>query len=126
MRSMTLAAAIAIAALAVPAVSLAAACPGTQAGYGASNADRQGNGSGTTATFVGPGFASCMGTPVGAATMCAQINISGFFIDFNAKWPSTAARTMDAVGGCNFTCPGVSCRVGQNGLPVELLTFGVD
>jgi hypothetical protein len=33
---------------------------------------------------------------------------------------------MDAVGGCIFMCASGDCRVGNDGLPVELLQFGVE
>jgi hypothetical protein len=33
---------------------------------------------------------------------------------------------MDAVGGCIFMCTSGDCRVGNDGLPVELLQFGVE
>jgi hypothetical protein len=33
---------------------------------------------------------------------------------------------MDTTGGCIFMCTSGDCRVGNDGLPVELLQFGVE
>ncbi len=43
-----------------------------------------------------------------------------------ARWPSTTARIGDSTGGCIFKCSSGDCKVDQNGLPVELLHFGVE
>ena len=68
------------------------------------------------------------GTPSGAATHCDRETYhptaSRNFL--SAKWPSPNARSMDAVGGCLFMCTSGNCRVGNDGLPVELLEFGVE
>ena len=66
-----------------------------------------------------------MGVPSGAATACLQL-FNGTTVIFQATWPNTAAKLGDPLGGCGFTCPGGLCRVGQNGLPVELLDFYIE
>jgi hypothetical protein len=44
-----------------------------------------------------------------------------------AKWPNSTVRDSDSVGGCLFMCNTVpNCRVGNDGIPVELLQFGVE
>ena len=68
------------------------------------------------------------GVPSGAATNCIAItdhHMGGGNL-FAATWVSPTARTMDAVGGCIFMCASGDCRVGNDGLPVELLQFGVE
>lgn len=66
------------------------------------------------------------GSPVGAATNCFR-TLSASVQHFVAYWPSSAARAGDATGGCVFMClTGGNCRVGNDGLPVELLQFGVE
>jgi hypothetical protein len=37
-----------------------------------------------------------------------------------------AGRTSDPMGGCVFMCASGDCRVGNEGLPVDLLSFGVE
>jgi len=68
------------------------------------------------------------GVPSGDATNCNAItdhhNVGVNL--FGATWPSQSARIMDAVGGCIFMCASGDCRVGNDGLPVELLQFGVE
>lgn len=67
------------------------------------------------------------GIPSGAVTGCyRQTNSATMYNDFLAVWPSTAARTMDLSGGCSFMCTSGDCRVANDGLPVELLQFGVE
>ena len=44
---------------------------------------------------------------------------------FFVGWNSATARQNDATGGCIFVCTGGTCKVGQDGLPVELLEFSV-
>lgn len=67
------------------------------------------------------------GVPSGAATMCIG-NTAGSpgMNTFIAFWVNTVARTGDATGGCSFMCTSGDCRVGNDGLPVELLDFGVE
>ncbi len=80
-------------------------------------------------TFVSSAITACTGGMVsGAATMCQHATSAGSYPGnfFQATWPNTAARVTDATGGCSFLCGLQSCRVGRNGLPVELLSFGVD
>jgi hypothetical protein len=47
---------------------------------------------------------------------------------FVVTWSSTAERTQDATGGGIFSCNGgaTRCKVGNDGLPVELLHFKVE
>jgi len=67
------------------------------------------------------------GVPSGAAIGCIAVtNGAGLLNFFAARWPSAAARTMDTTGGCIFMCTSGDCRVGNDGLPVELLQFGVE
>ncbi len=70
----------------------------------------------------------CTGGMVsGDATSCARLTNSAAWANFFiAKWASTSARTMDTTGGCVFVCNTGTCRVGNDGLPVELLRFGVE
>ena len=99
-------------------------CPGTATNAFLQYGSMAGGGTMTLA-FVNTGR-NCTGMPDGAATDCDQASGMGLFIRFRATWPSTTARLADATGGCDFTCPGGQCRVGQNGLPVELLDFYID
>jgi len=67
------------------------------------------------------------GVPSGDAVQCRRTTAGTTYQNkFFASWPSTAARTMDATGGCIFMCASGDCRVGNDGLPVELLQFGVE
>ena len=73
------------------------------------------------------GTAGCTTQYFGAATGCRALRhgaarAAALF----ATWPSTGARTMDSTGGCEFMCAGGTCQVLNNGLPVELLEFGVE
>ena len=84
-------------------------------------------GTATLAFVGGAGTNMCGRVAQGAATYCLEFaNGTGMTAYFRAIWPSTAARTMDATGGCVFTCPGGTCRVNRAGLPVELLSFGAN
>ena len=95
----------------------------------------------TTHANAGPG--PCVGTPTTASSTAAIKSITATGCDSGApsgaanvcdnggsillaRWPSPAARAADSVGGCIFMCTGGDCRVGNDGLPVELLQFGVD
>jgi len=53
---------------------------------------------------------------------------SFFKARFEARWVSAAARiAAGTMAGCTFMCGAVDCKVqGSDGLPVELLTFGVE
>ena len=95
----------------------AAPCPGPNTSAAFSSASR----TGTAAAMHIAGGGCLPGVPSGAATACTTVAMSAFA----ATWPSTTARTMDATGGCTFPCNLGSCRVGQDGLPVELLDFKV-
>ncbi len=67
------------------------------------------------------------GAPSGAATGCEAVILPwGDSNKFWAWWPSTAARTGPNPGGCHFECATGDCFVGHDGLPVELLSFGVE
>ena len=99
-------------------------CPGNGLMSATFNvATATGNGA-YTMQFVATGM-FCGGVPSGAATGCIQ-GTAGGPVFFRASWPNTAARTGDPAGGCVFTCPLGTCRVGQDGLPVELLDFSID
>lgn len=101
----------------------AQACPGSTVTLSSSLAGRYGTGT-VTSMFVSAS-SSCSAVPFGAANGCLQYGgpMAG---RFNAFWPSATARTMDASGGCSFMCPGGTCVVRNDGLPVELLQFGVE
>ncbi len=106
--------------------ALAQPCPGATAVASGVMANKSALGAGpTTSSFVGTG-SNCTGMASGAATQCNQFFSSlGPNNAFTAQWASMTARTNDAVGGCLFMCPGGSCRVANDGLPVELLDFQV-
>ncbi len=64
-----------------------------------------------------------VGQFVGDASTCVTY-VSGTRVAF---WLNTAARLADDVGGCIFKCgPSTQCKVGNDGLPVELLHCGVE
>ncbi len=68
------------------------------------------------------------GVPSGAATACMKLTTAPTASSntLAALWPNTALRLGDATGGCMFNCSTGPCRVGNDGLPVELLSFGVE
>ena len=68
----------------------------------------------------------CNATLSGAANNCFQTWNAGMVVVFKAFWANAAARTGTGAGGCSFMCPGGDCFVDANGLPVELLSFGVE
>lgn len=111
------------AALAVPGPVLAGPGPCAAFGHG---------GSGVTARaqlFPPEVHTGCTsGVPSGDASMCFKVtdNPTSFVNAFFATWPSPTARTSDPNGGCSFMCATGNCRVGNDGLPVELLQFGVE
>lgn len=119
--------AIALTAIAVffqAAPAQAQPCPGTQGAPGGRFASM-----GSSGTTTGPLFSlygtGCVSAFSGAATGCLK-NKTASSVFLTAQWPSAAARTGDATGGCVFTCQNGSCRIGSDGLPVELLQFGVE
>lgn len=65
---------------------------------------------------------SCTAAKVGPVVAFCTVISAGF----RARWSNLAARTGDSTGGCSFMCGANSCFVGNDGLPVELLGFGVD
>ncbi len=70
----------------------------------------------------------CNGLPNGAVQTCKTQRIEGSYplIYLTAKWANTSARVNDSTGGCVFVCDSGTCRVGNDGLPVELMQFGVE
>jgi hypothetical protein len=123
MRTSAILAVCAASILFVPAAQ--AQCPGsTVQNFAATAVTRVGMSSAVFALVGGTGF-NCSASPSGAATNCAELG-SSYAVFFAAFWPSPAARTMDATGGCVFTCPGGTCKVGSDGLPVELMNFAID
>ncbi len=66
-----------------------------------------------------------MSSPVGDASSC---QVTPSYLGLRANWLSTAVRTMDPTGGCIFKCSAGAkqCKVDRDGLPVELLSFGVE
>ena len=83
-----------------------------------------GTGAAPTAVFVAGFGMNCSGSPFGAATACTQVNYGVNL--FRAQWPSATARISDSTGGCQFMCPGGTCNVKNDGLPIELLGFRVE
>jgi hypothetical protein len=73
-------------------------------------------------TQMGSAVGCTAGIPSGAAKSCVYFSNGPYRI---AYWPSLTARIVDTVGGCIFMCTSGDCRVGNDGLPVELLQFGV-
>lgn len=92
-----------------------------------------------TPAAIAFGLANCPGvimnnasaTPFGTATYaptgCTRL-VNASSARVTARWPSTTARTMaGTMAGCVFMCGSTTCRVqGSDGLPVELLGFGVE
>ncbi len=80
-------------------------------------------------TFPSAAATGCTaGVPSGAATGCERRTYDSFSPSnhFSAVWPIGTARANDPTGGCSFMCDSGDCRVGNDGLPVELLQFGVE
>jgi hypothetical protein len=77
-------------------------------------------------TYYGslPSLRYTMASACGAATSCYSTMRTAFV----ARWPYTPPRTTDSTGGCIFRANGGAnvCKVGRDGLPVELLQFGVE
>ncbi len=120
-------AALLVAVLCIPASALAAACPGYPDPYG--NYLTAANQTRATMTpsrplyaFIGTG---CTHAAMGDATVCDAV-AAGNGAWLFAWWPYTSVRTGDATGGCSFMCQNGDCFVGNDGLPVELLRFGVE
>lgn len=100
--------------LVLPVTALAQPCGGTPNASAA-----------PTAFNVNPTV--CVFSTVTATSLVGDANLCGGSASFlRAMWPSAAARTMDPTGGCIFFCPSGSCKVGNDGLPVELKSFGVE
>ncbi len=82
------------------------------------------------ATFPTTAHTGCtVGVPMGAAVSCVRLTMEvtySYENKFLAGWNSTNARLLDATGGCSFMCTSGDCFVGNDGLPVELLRFGVE
>ena len=117
-------------------LSLAFLCAGTLsarhavAGPGPCTADLPFTSTGMAAALFFPASAhtGCtQGMASGMATFCLALTTGPvkFSNIFSARWPNTTQRLSDATGGCSFMCNTGSCRVGNTGLPVELLQFGV-
>ncbi len=113
LRSIRIFVVAALAAVLVTSTAAAQPCGGTPGALG--NLATQAN-----PTVLAP-LAVSMITTVAPATSCLVS-----FSHLTAQWPSAAARTGDAVGGCIFIAPSGTCRVANDGLPVELLSFGVN
>ncbi len=100
------------------------------AGPCAANLHFGGNAAAVARSFAAAFHTGCTAaSPSGAATQCNLTTNSGvpYFNALVAVWPSAAARTNDPVGGCVFMCNNTgTCRVGNDGLPVELLHFAVE
>lgn len=63
-------------------------------------------------------------TAIYGPSACFKVNGS-FGPLFIANWSGQSARTQDATGRCVFNCPGGSCVIRNDGLPVELEDFKV-
>ncbi len=73
------------------------------------------------------------GTPFGPASLqpyeCrwSVWTVAGGGVLANARWTGTKRIAAGDAAGCVFMCGGKTCRVrGSDGLPVELLQFGVE
>ena len=107
-----------------PPVAHAQQCPGADYGTVVGILAQNGN-------FPPSAATGCTALPPsGAATLCnfktwSPVSVRNNFV---ARWPSATARINDTTGGCRFACatPPGGCRVGNDGLPVELLSFGVE
>lgn len=80
-------------------------------------------------SFMASEVSGCTGgVASGAATMCGRVTVATApnANEFNARWANESARIADTMGGCVFMCTSYTCRVGNDGLPVELLGFGVE
>ncbi len=53
---------------------------------------------------------------------------NNYYVKFGAVWANMTARSdAGSAAGCEFMCGGLTCRVrASDGLPVELLHFGVE
>ncbi len=73
--------------------------------------------------FIGGG---CTTEKLGNVQVCrAGFAASVGWLD--ASWsPSYYTRLTDLTGGCRFNCDGGTCVIRNDGLPVELLHFGVE
>ena len=107
--------------------SQAAPCPGTAIYASANIGARLGMGT-VTKAFVMTGANNCVAVPTGTVFKNCNQNYSSSLmqVSFIAAWIGTPTRLADTMGGCHFICPGGDCYVRNNGLPVELLNFGVD
>ncbi len=74
--------------------------------------------------LIGAGCAAP--TLIGDVDNCTAIKNHPASAQFVARWSNTNERTQDATGGCIFMCDGGTCVVRNDGLPVELLHFGVE
>lgn len=73
--------------------------------------------------FIGTG---CTFTKLGNATNCVS-SVDASSSQLLAGWNSGTAAVADTTGGCRFNCQGGgTCVVRNDGLPVELLRFGVE
>ena len=128
MRSSTLLAAIALAVvsavvvLSAPSASQAAPCPPAQSCGGSSYTHYH------FAANISPTVCSIFAVtamyPCGNATYAYADNPN-----FVVSWLNTPIRIIDPTGGGIFKCgtgPTNICKVGRTGLPVELLSFGVE
>ncbi len=73
--------------------------------------------------FIGTG---CTTQMIGTKVTACPINQDTNYADLGARWFNLVARTGDATGGCSFMCQNGDCVVRNDGLPVELLSFGVE
>ncbi len=111
--------------LAIPAPAFAQPCPGIpSSGPNIARVYTKVTSSPTRplSNFIGAGCATQL---LGAATQCLA-QIATLQARLRARWPSAQARLDDSTGGCRFVCPGGTCVVRNDGLPVELLSFGVE
>lgn len=103
-------------------------CPGTGGGTIERVALRVASPATATA-FVGSGCAhTAVGVPASAGPSACSVNLNATRHLFVARWPSLVGRLAAGPDtGCRFVCPGGTCFVrATDGLPVELLQFGVE
>ncbi len=111
----------------VPSVGWSATCPGAYGNGMALTASFNGTDSMVyKSTFISAGCSTVKVGGANAPTACNYNNNPSFpmFFGWSGMW-ATAPSTGSA--GCSFMCPGGSCFVRySDGLPVELLQFGVE
>lgn len=117
-------------ALLIPGLAGAVQCPGSMhSAAGTIAIAHSANTVGPADAAIHPGTCSHSAVGTMAPTDCGVRHTHGFIetAAFEARWPSAVARSAAGpYDGCSFMCGATTCFVrAADGLPVELLTFGV-